>query len=271
MHAWAVPVSYHYLLANSGPALDKRLNLWGSTQSHEKYFEKLIGMILNHLKRSELPLLEGFVDVGCGDGSLLKALRRVMKQEFDRPFVYIGFDLDEESSGIAKENASEGILFLKGDVARPDELNECLISRGLPSLDRFFHMRAFVDHNCRPFFRQFQGDPMPDHFGYCYLHDGRLVSMEFVEESFGGHFVRWKPFVQRNGLGIIELHNVEEYDLTESPAIAYEIFHLLSEQYVMPYHRYAELWKHTGLRLMDRARIPEGISNTNVSISIYGS
>ena len=270
IHAWAVPISYHYLLSEPRSSFDKRLNLWGSTQSHKKYFKTLIGMILNHVKHSGSALPAGFVDVGCGDGSLLRALKDALADVFEETFIFIGFDLDEQSSRIAKENGEQGILFLKGDVAKPEELNACLISKGLPALDQFFQVRAFVDHNCKPFFVDVRIDEMPDTCDYGYLLNDTIVSQKFVEDAFKAHFASWKPFIHKYGLGIIELHKAENYDLAESPAIAYEIFHLLSEQYLMTYARYAQFWDNAGARLLDKRSIPDNIENPNISISIYG-
>jgi hypothetical protein len=269
LHAWAVPLSYHYLLARPRGGMDKRLNLWGSTQSHNKYFAALKEMIVNYLKHSESTLPIGFVDVGCGDGSLLQDLKRELDGIFDRSFMYIGFDLDEQSYRIASERGSEGILFLKGDVARPEELNASLTANGLPSLDQFFQVRAFVDHNCKPFFGDGDTGGDPNCSGYCYIHNNALVSEAFVEESFKAHFARWKPFIYRHGLGVIELHKSENYCLTESPAIAYEIFHLLSEQYIMSYTTYLKLLENAGLSLLDNRSIPGHVVNPNISLSIY--
>ena len=269
MHAWAVPLSYHYLLNSSGQSLDKRLNLWGSTKSHNKYFRTLIDMTIAHLKCSESALPVGFVDVGCGDGSLLRELKAALTGVFDKEFIFIGFDLDERSCSIAAEQEQDGILFLKGDVARPEDLNISLISKGLPSLDQFFHIRAFVDHNSKPFFHEEYRRDEVNASSYYYLHNNAPIPQGFVENSFKAHFARWKPFVYRHGLGIIELHRTEACSLAQSPAIAYEIFHLLSEQYMLTYSVYAESWVNAGLTLLDIKAIPGHTSNPNVSISIY--
>jgi hypothetical protein len=269
MHAWAVPLSYHYLITSPGATIDKRLNLWGSTQSHTKYFKILIEMIARHLKRSASELPVGFVDVGCGDGSLLHDLKAAFNGLFDKTFLFIGFDLDEQSSHIAAEKAHDGILLLKGDVARPEELDAVLKSKGLPSLDHFFQVRAFVDHNSKPFFddQYIRGDP--DTSSYSYVYNDAFISQKFVEDAFKAHFARWKPFIHRYGLGIIELHRAESYSLTESPAIAYEIFHLLSEQYILSYPTYARSCSNAGFKLLDNRSLPNYTPNPNVSISIY--
>jgi hypothetical protein len=269
INAWGVPISYHYLLSNPRSSFDKRLNLWGSTQSHKNYFKSLIEMILNYLKYSGSALPAGFVDVGCGDGSLLRALKEAVDEVFDKAFRFIGFDIDDQSSCIAKENGQQGILFLKGDVAKPEELNASLISKDLPSLDQFFQIRAFVDHNCKPFFEDVPTEGAPNTSDCCYLHNDSLVPKKFIEDSFSDHFARWKPFIHKQGLGIIELHKSEAYNLTESPAIAYEIFHLLSEQYIISYSTYAQSMGNAGLDLLDNKLVPNDIVYPNVSISIY--
>jgi len=269
LHAWAVPLSYHYLLTGRRVTLDKQLNLWGSTQSHKKYFKTLIDMIVNYLKRSESRLPVGFIDVGCGDGSLLRDLKTALSSVFDNSFIFIGFDLDEQSHRIAEQQGHEEILFLGGDVAKPQELNASLISKGFPSLDQFFHVRAFVDHNSKPFCGGEYKEDETNISSYYYVHNNTFISQKFVEDSFQTHFARWEPFIRRHGLGIIELHKSEGYSLTKSPAIAYEIFHLLSEQYMMSYLLYANSWLNAGLTLLDIKLIPNHILDPNISISIY--
>lgn len=269
IHAWAVPLSYHSLLTSPRAGFDKRLNLWGSTQSHKRYFRTLIDMIVNHLKCSESELPVGFIDVGCGDGSLLRDLKTALAGVFNRTFLFIGFDVDDQSSRIAKEQGQDKILFLRGDVAKPEELNASLIAQGYPPLDHFFQVRAFVDHNSKPFFDDEYEEGDPSTCNYCYIHNDRFVSENFIENSFKTHFARWKPFISRYGLGIIELHKAESYNLTESPAIAYEIFHLVSEQYVLSYKMYSELWENAGVTLLDKKSIPNHSLSPNVSISIY--
>jgi len=130
-------------------------------------------------------------------------------------------------------------------------------------------VRAFVDHNSKPFFGDEYKEGDPDGSSYYYLHNNALLSQKYVEDAFRAHFARWKPFTCRHGLGIIELHKAEGYCLTESPAIAYEIFHLLSEQYIMAYKMYTRSLSAAGLKLLSGKTIPNHVLNPNVSISIY--
>jgi hypothetical protein len=126
-----------------------------------------------------------------------------------------------------------------------------------------------VDHNSKPIFGGEYKEDETNISGYYYVHNNTFISQKFVEDSFQTHFARWKPFICRHGLGIIELHKSSDYRVTQSPAIAYEIFHLLSEQYMVPYLFYAKSWLNAGLTLLDIKLIPDHILDPNISISIY--
>lgn len=271
IHAWAVPISYQYLFNNKHSSIDKALNLWGSTMSHTKYFSCLTDMTVEHLKKISPELPVGFVDIGCGDGSLLRLIKKKLKQVFQKDFIYVGFDIDERSCSIARQSDTNNIHFFKGDVAKPDDLNSFLISEGLPPLNNYFHLRAFVDHNCIPFssINIDDSENINKHSDYFYLHNSTLISKECVEHAFYLHFTKWKKYIQKYGLGIIELHREESSFLTESPSIAYEIFHLLSEQYILPHHVFNSLCYNAGYKLNATGAFPLNKKHINVSISIY--
>lgn len=260
IHAWAVPLSYRNYTEQG---LDKPLNLWGSTMAHRHYFRLLTDEVITYLRA--LParrLPTGFVDIGCGDGSLLRTLQEKLG---GRNFTYIGIDIDDRSHHIAKEAGHSDIIFLKGDVSDPDAINEQLLSLGLAGLDRYMHIRAFVDHNFSPVYDGQQTGKKRD---YHYLGKTGLLEYTIVEDSYRFHFSAWKKYIHTYGIAMIELHRTENSSLESSPAIAYEIFHFLSSQYLLTYSQFVSLtrsagWEH--IKLVQK--VPD--ENPTVSIGIY--
>ena len=266
LHAWAVPLSYRNCFDDNQnntlkSGFDKKLNLYGSTCSHQLYFKILVTLIEKHFETfDELPV--GLIDVGCGDGSMLRALKKALVK-YERNLIYIGVDIDFRAVEIARSNDKDDILFLQGDVSDPDGLNKLFIQKGLPALDNFFHVRAFVDHNFSP--QIINKSNAEDE--YKYILNKQLLDRTNLQYALLEHYKRWKPYIYQHGIGIIELHSLQNPSLTESPALAYEIFHLLSEQYIDDYCTYMQLTNIAGWQLLNKILLPnEAVANVSISI-----
>lgn len=270
IHAWAVPLSYRdFDRTLDHPAdqyyFDKRLNLWGSTAAHDAYFEKLVPVVsryISGLEPGERP--RGFIDIGCGDGALLRRVRASMQQLPD-DFLYIGVDIDRVSNQIALEQDSTGIVYLQGDVSAPDTLNRKLLEAGYPSLDSFFNLRAFVDHNFNPVVEHTTADQQS---GYTYRKGSEMVTEQSVLAAYLNHFRAWKPYISRYGVGLIELHRTVGSSLYESPSPAYEIFHFLSGQYMVTHAQFKSQIQSADWHIKEQIYLVPEMEPT-VSIGIY--
>lgn len=269
-HAWAVPLSYReYDRAPQNeagkPRFDKRLNLWGSTAAHDSYFSKLISRVKQHI--TSLPVGSrpaGFVDVGCGDGALLRHLQQELGELPDN-FIYIGIDIDAASNQIASEQENGDIVYLQGDVSDPDAINDLLISQNYPALHNYFHLRAFVDHNFNP-----KATPA-SRFGensYSYRIGDQLTTLDEIIKAYQRHFAAWKPYISNYGIGLIELHKTTLAAPGKSPSLAYEIFHFLSGQYIIEHDRFLRLISGAEWQVKDAIyQVPN--DEPTVSIAIY--
>merc|ERR1711924_377875 len=52
--------------------VDRKMNVWGSGGAHKLYFKKVDEIILNLFNLPIELQPKGFIDIGCGDGSLIE-------------------------------------------------------------------------------------------------------------------------------------------------------------------------------------------------------
>ena len=268
IYAWAVPLSYRtyaecMIKGRELTGFDKKLNLSGSTSAHSTYFDKLITLITHRLEAMDsLPV--GFIDVGCGDGSFLKRLKASLDIP-DTKFLFIGVDIDPRSYNIAKGNNLGDIVYIQGDVTRPNEINEKLQRMGLPSLNNYFHLRSFVDHNFRPCENE-KGENREHE--YLYFRENDLIGENVIERVYLDHFKKWKPYITKYGIGLIELHRIKEPCMYSTPSIAYEIFHLISGQYLLTNEKYNDLISLAAWNTYMSITLPDP-EQKNISIGVY--
>lgn len=267
-YAWGVPLSYKISQNSSKIPLceivNKHMNLFGSTKSHGLYFDELIKIVKSRLVTQSVGRPQAIVDIGCGDGSLLRQLK---KELCELKIKYIGVDVDERSLKIARSNDTDGIHFIQGDVSDPDILNDKFLKEGLPPLDECFHVRAFVDHNFTPI-QLLNGNSISSKDEYFYCLGDKLIGLDSVETSYFFHFSKWKKYIKNFGLAVIELHNIKDACIYSTPSIAYEIFHLLSGQYIIEYENFNLLTYRAGWEKQNAIVLPN-IDQANISISFY--
>ena len=255
LHSWGVPLSYndyYNLIGNENylPAFNRTLNLLGCAKSHDRYFADLIEL-LHHPIVTNLP--KGILDVGCGDGALLKLIANSAIGKLGN-FIYVGVDISEDAIAMAKrECPKDNFHFIKGEVGNPVAINQALLESGLPALNDFFIVRAFVDHNmCLTDAEIYNQKEKEDAY---YLHNYKpVVSKALVKEKYKDLFEDWKPFIEIHGAGIIDLHSLSQIDINTSLSFAYEVFHLLSNQYLLDYEEIEKLrlesgWETIGLKI----------------------
>src|SRR5215470_13383016 len=98
------------------------------------------------------------VDMGAGDGSLLRRLYEVVCDRTRRgkaldahPLVLVAVDFNEKALAEASRTLA-GIehIAVRGDVGDPLALLDTLRANGVEDLNRVLHVRSFLDHN-RPY------------------------------------------------------------------------------------------------------------------------
>lgn len=239
--------------------VQRALNIRASTAAHGRYFADADALIRGIFDRAPLAAQPAFVlDVGCGDGTWLARIDRLVRESTlrgrhldDYPLRIVGADFAISSIDQAQRSlAAADALVLRGDVTDPDALRDALAEHGLNMADGL-HVHAFVDHN-----RTYRGggDAWPDRpADGCYLSaNGEALTSGEVERDLTGHFARWAPYLERHGLVTLEAHCVAPRVTTRNlgllHSIAFDAYHAYSRQYPIEHGAYIDAARRAGLR-----------------------
>jgi|JFJP01.1.fsa_nt_gi Acetyltransferases len=202
--------------------IDRTLNVVASGFQHEKYFadvEDIILSIFNRLPIEEQP--KYVVDMGCGDGTLLKRVYETIRSKSARgkelqqyPLCAIGVDYNEASiNATAHTLADIPHLVLKGDIGDPEQMITSLKAHGIHDPENILHIRSFLDHD-RPFIPPQNLDKVQARSGLLYqgvyvAPSGDPIPPHIMVQSLVEHLERWSRVVTKHGLIILEVHCLE--------------------------------------------------------------
>ncbi|MFT7625511.1 MAG: hypothetical protein ACI9WU_004702, partial [Myxococcota bacterium] len=139
--------------------LDRTLNVTASGFQHGKYFADLECALLRIFDDPDLDQQPGYiVDMGCGDGTLLRQLYEAIQSRSLRgralsshPLTLVGADLNAQALA-ATSRTLRGLphLTVHADINAPAGLLDALAARGITDPDSLLHIRSFLDHD-RPY------------------------------------------------------------------------------------------------------------------------
>ena len=114
------------------------------------------------------------------------------------------------------------------------------------------NIRSFLDHN-RPFnIPKNKSSNVPSSTG-AFVHRSELLHNTDVEQSLVEHLLKWKPYIEKHGLLVIELHTIDpktvRKNLGKTPCTAYDVTHGFSDQYIVEVEVFNEAVKRSGLRI----------------------
>jgi SAM-dependent methyltransferase len=247
--------------------VNRAMNVWGGGGSHRNYYSKIDEIVVEIFNRPLELQPSGICDIGCGDGTLLEHLYRVVRDRTLRgkvldeyPLLVVGADVNKVSRRIAKQNLKRAQIpdhhVIHGDINRPSLLANDLELLGVDIHD-LLHVRSFLDHN-----RAWQQPA-----GYVrgtrkvrttgvFAHLGDEIPADELEENLVRHLRRWAPYVGRFGLLMIELHTLPPEEaaanLDKSPAVAYDGTHGFSDQYLVELPVFLACAKEAGLHANPR-------------------
>jgi len=244
------------LLVNRG------MNVWGSGGAHNSYFKKSDEIIVDLFDRPLDRQPQGICDMGCGDGSFLEHVYRIVESETARgrelarhPLVLIGADTSKVARRITNQRLrGAGIpVFhvIRGDINRPAYLASELERLGL-DIHNLLHIRSFLDHN-RPYLppaNYARGSRKARTTG-AFASLGEEIPADELEENLVRHLRRWAPYVGRFGLLVMELHTLPPEltaaNLDRTLAAAYDGTHGFSDQYLIEHDVFLECVREAGL------------------------
>jgi SAM-dependent methyltransferase len=238
------------------------LNVNASAAAHKRYFADADEIFLDVFGREPLEDQPRFVaDMGCGDGSWLVHIHRLIAQRTLRgrrpgahPLLMVGLDYSPAALEEARrvlDAAGVPALLLHGDVSDPDSVRATLEEHGLVMEDGL-HVRAFIDHD-----RDYLGaDPAIDVCGWssgAYVDAlGRPLSGSDVERDFVAHLRRWAPHVRKHGLVLLEAHSVApriaRRHLGATHSVAFDSYHGYSHQYPIEHSAFLRCCREAGVQ-----------------------
>ena len=261
--------------------VDRSLNVWGSGGAHKNYFKKIDKTITSIFNKPLDNQPQGIIDIGCGDGTFLKHLYELISNNTLRgkhlnknPLYIVGTDINEKAriaTTITLKNIDHIVLY--GDISNPDELNKNLYTKYNFQLSNLLNCRTFLDHNriYKKPSKYFLQHNINSNGSFTYK--GRLINSKDLIANFIEHLYKWKPYIKKYGLIIIELHTIDS-EITrlnsgKTLACSYDATHGYTDQYLIEYNNYKECFNEIGLKNTSKNEYLFPKKNPTVSINYF--
>ena len=271
--------------------VNRKMNVWGSGGAHKLYFKKIDEIIIEIFNYPIEKQPKGIADMGCGDGTMLIHLYNLIKtktlrgQLLDKhPLHVIGADFNEEALEVTHENLKkENIkhILVQADIGNPNDFNDILIKEYNIELNMLLNVRSFLDHN-----RVFEM-PKKEDFSlnnittqstaaFCANNKNKLLEPIIFKLSLIEHFLKWKPYINKFGLILLELHTIKpelcSKNIGNTVATAYDATHGYSNQYIIEYEEFVDAAIIAGLKFEQKFEFNFPSKElTTVSINLISS
>jgi len=242
--------------------VDRIMNVWGSGGAHSAYFKKIDEIIIDIFNKPLDEQPKGILDMGCGNGAFLIHLFDVIENQTLRgkhleeyPLFLVGADYNKEALKVTRANLIKADIWAKviwGDIGNPVQLDKDIYEDYAIHLSELLNVRTFLDHN------RIWNEPKKEFIEETSNSTGAFVSKGVrlhnnkVEASLKEHLSKWKPFVKKYGLILIELHTVNpsltSKNIGQTAATAYDATHGFSDQYIVELEVFIKVLKDIGLQ-----------------------
>lgn len=266
--------------------IDRQLNAIASGYQHKYYFEsmeKIIVDIFDHEKYESQP--KAIVDVGCGDGKLLKQLYLKIKNHTVRgkslalhPVTLIGIDLNDASlSETIKTLSDLPHIVIKGDINNPDDISKSLYKHGFQNKDDLLYIRSFLDHeiDCQVNNVKLFNDEAVTLDCVSIDSEGEYISENLILEQYKKHFNRWCHVIGCHGLLVLEVHSlpiklIRRY-LSECENFYFDALQSLSKQHLLSADAFISCAASSGLlpSVTKSVYFPKLLPYTRISLNYF--
>jgi len=247
--------------------VNRKMNVWGSGGAHKLYFKKIDEIIINIFNRPIEQQPKGIADMGCGDGTMLIHLYKLVKDKTKRgklldkyPLHIVGADFNNEALDVTSNNLTQNNInpiLIKADIGNPKDFNKKLCDKHNIKLNDLLNVRSFLDHN-RIFEMPKQAEFSLDQIktkstaAFCTNDHNEILEPKIFKLSLVEHFLKWKPFINKFGLILLELHTISpelsSKNIGSTIATAYDATHGFSNQYIIEYDEFIDASKIAGLK-----------------------
>jgi hypothetical protein len=236
------------------------MNVWGSGGAHATYFKVIDKVIIDLFNRPIDLQPKGILDMGCGNGAFIEHIFNVIEQQTlrgkmldDHPLFLVGADFNKAALKVTRANLIAADIWAKviwGDIGRPDLLASDLKEDYNIELQDLLNVRTFLDHN-RIWEAPLKTYDFISKSSGAYASKGKRLNNKSVEASLLEHLSKWKPYVDKFGLLIIELHTISPdlaaSNIGKTAATAYDATHGFSDQYIVEVDVFRNIAKQAGL------------------------
>ncbi len=238
----------------------REMNVWGSGGAHTTYFKVIDEVIIDLFNRPIDEQPKGILDMGCGNGAFIEHIFNVIEQQTlrgklleEHPLFLVGADFNKAALKVTRANLINADIWAKviwGDIGRPDLLASDLNEDYNIELHDLLNVRTFLDHN-RIWEAPKQNYDFISQSTGAFASKGKRLANNNVEASLLEHLQKWKPYVEKFGLLIIELHTINPKftakNIGKTAATAYDATHGYSDQYILEVDVFRAMAKKVGL------------------------
>ncbi|HEX7679467.1 MAG TPA: class I SAM-dependent methyltransferase, partial [Thermoanaerobaculia bacterium] len=268
--------------------VDRTVNVIGSGFQHEKYFSALSDLVVRCFDGDAYASQPKYiVDMGCGDGSLLRRLYETVRDRTGRgrvldahPLIPVAVDFNEKAlAEVARTLAGIEHIAVRGDIGDPLAMLDTLRANGVEDLDRVLHVRSFLDHD-RPY-RQPEDRRAAERRsriggGGIYIDaECRSIPPGDMIQSTVEHLRRWSRAVNEHGLILLEVHclppDVTAQYLDESENFHFDAYHAMSHQYLLEAQTFFACAAEAGLFWREGRGVgfPKNLPFTRISLNHF--
>ena len=267
--------------------VDRTVNVIGSGFQHEKFFSALADLIIRCFEGEDYESQPKYiVDMGCGDGTLLRRLYEAVRDRTRRgtvldvhPVIPVAVDFNEKALVEASRTLADiDHIAVRGDIGDPAALLETLRANCAGDLHRVLHVRSFLDHD-RPYRQPEDRDAAARRTatgGNVYIDaQGDAIPPGEMMQSTVEHLRRWAEAVNEHGLVVLEVHclppEVTARYRDESENFHFDVYHAFSHQFLLAAPAFLACAAEAGL-FCRKGRVvgfPKNLPFTRITLSHF--
>ncbi len=241
--------------------VNREMNVWGSGGAHNTYFKVIDKIIIKLFNKPLHEQPKGILDMGCGNGAFIQHIFEVIENQTlrgkhleDYPLLLVGVDFNKAALKVSRANLIKADIWAKliwGDIGKPNILANDLKNNYNIELKDLLNVRTFLDHN-RVWKTPLNTTDRESTSTGAFATKGEYLTNSLVEDSLLEHLAKWKPYIQKFGLLVIELHTLPPAlvakNLGKTAATAYDATHGFSDQYILEIEVFNKIAKEAGLK-----------------------